>query len=247
MYVMPAQKLTDLFSCQRHYSVTILLNYLSSNKCFFSPCRILLVPTMVSASVVGRWYVVCHILRLTMWTQGLPMLFLKKQSSTKHSPIFHSPTFHSPALEIFLQGITEVEAEHPEYTIDFISEQSPERNIYNDVNSSSDEPASTFTTREKRSSSGREKRYWNELYETPKRLRHQKTRPQTRSGHDNFMHIQKCNYVCEYCSTHVGLRYAGLCYLQCGNGGYAYDMCMTVFSLRHILTRKHMSHQQPTS
>lgn len=49
---------------------------------------------------------------------------------------------------------------------------------------------------------------------------------------------RKCNSVCEFCTNHVGLRWASLCYLQCSGGGYAYDACFTVYSIRDTLTNE---------
>ncbi len=52
-------------------------------------------------------------------------------------------------------------------------------------------------------------------------------REQSLNGNDNF-----CQTVCMYCRTVLSMRWAALCFGQCGHGGRAYDACLTAWTIR---------------
>lgn len=46
-----------------------------------------------------------------------------------------------------------------------------------------------------------------------------------------------CRTVCSYCRNVLIMRWAALCFVQCEQGGRAYDACLTIWSIRSELER----------
>ena len=199
---------------------------------------------MVASSIVSYWYVVWHMLQALSLTHSFPILLMKltKASSTipvNPNHINEINTTEYVRQQLYLNYLTPNGTQYLDNSISQSSENtrgSPKSIVIHSMPFEE-----TRHSRQKRSLYHR--RRWdlnltyrpskNKHWKHPSRDRPRK-RTDVRRG-QYFTLVQKCNYVCEFCSNHVGLRWAGLCYLQCDKGGYAYSTCFTVFSLRHLL------------
>ena len=192
---------------------------------------------MVGTSTVGQWYVCCQLLQTISTIDGFSLLetLLKTGGITntisKHNPLplYYLSTTQKQLLDntllypdALLSGDNLRDGIDDYYFSNEFSssDMSAKRSLFYSPPPSAWERILTFQPSSKRH----------------KRKHHVVEHKKKRSDASGFLsNAEKCSYVCGYCSGHVGLRYAGLCFRQCGKGGYAFDTCMTVFSIRHLI------------